>query len=67
MILKKDVFSEEYDENEDDEDEEEDDENNNKKAKDSDDEAELNFQTNAFDVDAKARVIIYAYGRILKF
>ena len=66
MILKKDVFTEEYDENDEDEDEDEDEENADKKGRESEEE-ELPFQSNAFDVDAKAKVLIYAYGRILKF
>jgi len=62
MILKKDVIQEEYDDQDSDE---EDEENNEKPPK--EDDPELPYQSEAFTVDAKARVLIYAYGRILKF
>ena len=28
---------------------------------------EMKYSTDAFDIDPKAQVLIYAYGRILKF
>jgi len=62
MILKKDVHPEEYDDQDSDE---EDEENQEKPPK--EDDPELPYQSEAFDVDAKAKVLVYAYGRILKF